>query len=217
MEDLASGAPPDGASAVQKPPPNPAHECDCDKQCHDLHDDRLPKEIQVSSTQAEIITTTTKLFEVRAAFRKPLLRTKCFHWYFLCPFFSRTSTNISATRISQCCVGMHPPSICQDKAKDRRNTSVSKPSTAAVIAMRCFTNAWITSPTLMDFACAVHTNVRVSALTSNHIRSCLTLPRQPSLRMTYDYVVMSIVIPALQSSLLTNIRFGSFCCSRQPQ
>ena len=87
MEDPASGAPPEGASAVQKEPPNP-HNCDCDKECHDLHDDRLPKEIQVSSTQAEIITTT-KRFEVRAfkfennisllslAFRKPLLRTKC--------------------------------------------------------------------------------------------------------------------------------------------
>lgn len=87
MEDPASGAPPDGASAVQKQPPNPAHKCDCDKQCHDLHDDRLPKEIQVSSTQAEIIITTTKLFEVQAAFRKPLPRTKRFNLYLLCPFF----------------------------------------------------------------------------------------------------------------------------------
>lgn len=27
--------------------PNP-HGCDCDKQCHELHNDRLPKEIKVS-------------------------------------------------------------------------------------------------------------------------------------------------------------------------
>ena len=59
MEDPASGAPPEGASAVQKPPPNPHDKCDCDKECHDLHDDRLPKEIQVSTKQTEIITTPT--------------------------------------------------------------------------------------------------------------------------------------------------------------
>ena len=102
MEDPASGAPPDGASAVQKPPPNPHDQCDCDKECHDLHDDRLPKEIQVSTKQTEIITTTTKRFQVRAsklennisllnlAFRKPFPRTKCINWYFMSLVLGRT-------------------------------------------------------------------------------------------------------------------------------
>ena len=55
MEDpIGSGAPPLGP----KPPPNP-QDCDCDEVCHDLNDDRLPKEIQVSTAQAEIVTLTT--------------------------------------------------------------------------------------------------------------------------------------------------------------
>lgn len=65
MQDPASGAPPgptdgptDGPTEGPKPPaevkpPNP-HNCNCDGVCHELHDDRLPKEIQVSSKQAEI-------------------------------------------------------------------------------------------------------------------------------------------------------------------
>ena len=65
MEDPASGAPPQPPQPPQ-PPPNP-HECNCDGVCRDLHEDRLPKEIQVSTTQAEITTLKTKQFEVRGS------------------------------------------------------------------------------------------------------------------------------------------------------
>ena len=68
MQDPASGPPPvttrgplsTTESSTEGPktpaevnPPNP-HNCDCDKECHELHDDRLPKEIQVSNKHAEI-------------------------------------------------------------------------------------------------------------------------------------------------------------------
>ena len=53
LQDPASGA-----------PPNPHDDCDCDGVCRELHDDRLPNEIQVSTKQNEIITLATKRFKV---------------------------------------------------------------------------------------------------------------------------------------------------------
>lgn len=55
LEDPATGGPnspqpntPTGAPAPDgEEKPNP-HNCDCDKECHGLHNDQLPKEIQVS-------------------------------------------------------------------------------------------------------------------------------------------------------------------------
>ena len=120
-------------------------------------------------------------------------------------YFFRTSTNILATRTSQYCVVMQRPSICRQKNKTnpRKNTSASKPSTAAVIAMRCFTNAWITSPTPMDSVCAEHTNACVSALIRDHIRNCLTLlPHHcPEPSPKVNNFAMSTVTLALQSCL----------------
>ena len=107
-------------------------------------------------------------------------------------FFFRTSTNIWATRIFQCCVVMQPPSICHQEKNPRKNTSASKRSTAAVIAMECFTNAWLTSPTPTDSVCAVHINARVSALIRDHLRSCLSLLPKRSLKA--PEVALSIVI-----------------------
>ena len=56
LQDPASGPPPAPGTETPPPPttegpgeekPNP-HGCDCDGVCHDLHNDRLPKAIQVS-------------------------------------------------------------------------------------------------------------------------------------------------------------------------
>ena len=58
MEDPASGAPPPlppQPPKLPQPPPNP-HNCSCNKVCRELHDDRLPMEVQVSTTLAEEIT-----------------------------------------------------------------------------------------------------------------------------------------------------------------
>ena len=68
QDPVASGASPAQVGGPDGPKlPNP-HNCDCDDICHDLHDDRLPKEIQVSKKKKpEIIAL--------AMTRKPLPRT----------------------------------------------------------------------------------------------------------------------------------------------
>lgn len=117
------------------------------------------------------------------------------NWYFYVFFLFRTSTNIWATRIFQYCVVMQPLSICHQKKNPRKNMSASKRSTVAVIAMRCFTNALMRSPTPTDFVCAVHINACVSALIRNHTRSCLSLCLAPQ-RPLKAPKVLSIVILA---------------------
>ena len=63
LQDPASGAPPVGIEEAKRPP-NPHDDCDCDGVCRELHDDRLPEEIKVSTKQNEIITLATKRFKV---------------------------------------------------------------------------------------------------------------------------------------------------------
>lgn len=64
LQDPASGAPPVDIEEAKRPS-NPHDDCKCDDVCHDLHDDRLPKEIQVSTKQNEIITLATKRVKLR--------------------------------------------------------------------------------------------------------------------------------------------------------
>lgn len=91
LQDPASGAPPVGIEEAKRPP-NPHDDCDCVGVCHKLHDDRLPKEIQVSTKQNEIITLATKRFKVcrtsLKAFRKPS-EDIMLNWYFYVFFLGR--------------------------------------------------------------------------------------------------------------------------------